>query len=116
MRTGLEKSFFCYVLLTASSSVCFAQSYLVPEKAERKWTAGAEGGWMRSLQSGSYTSMDMPFEDAKGNSGSASVFIELNITHDFVYTYFSFGLNLGLDAKRISHSMRMADSGIIVFT
>src|SRR5438876_9954667 len=66
---------------------------------------GAEGGWMRNLQSGSFKSnCDCESSGGKGNSGLASVFLEFELN-----PYLSFGAKFGLDLKSTSSSRNVTD-------
>ena len=68
---------------------------LAPEE-KHTLSIGAEGGWMRNLQSGSFRSYCecAPTHEGKGNNGLASIFVEFELN-----PYISLGAKFGLDFK-----------------
>ncbi len=75
------------------------------------WSIGAEGGWMKNVQEGSFQLICKCSVDAgKGNSAMASFFIEFAKNQ-----YVCFGMKLGLDNKLTSTSTTFRDTAVITY-
>jgi hypothetical protein len=74
------------------------------------FSIGAEGGWMRNSQSGSFQLIcKCTSEDGKGNSGIGALFAEFKVN-----SYLAFGIKLGLDHKSTLESSTITDTATIV--
>jgi hypothetical protein len=101
------------VLTTSSVFICprLKAQEIVPEE-KHSLSIGAEGGWMRNLQSGSFKTACKcgPFNDGKGNSGIADVFVEFESNK-----YLSVGIKLGWDFKSAASSFSSKDTATVTY-
>jgi hypothetical protein len=111
----MQKARYCFYAFSAISALYTGRNvkaqYLVSDE-KHSISVGAEGGWMRNIQSGSFKNKcQCPFTNASGNSGAVSMFIEFETSK-----FLSFGMNLGIDTKYISTSKSVIDTATITFS
>jgi hypothetical protein len=104
----------CALFIAPTSSAVAQEGapLLVPPVEKMQISVGAQGGWMKNTQSGSFQSnCGCTFENGKGNSGTGSVFIELGAIDNI-----SLGINFGFDYNSISSSVLVNDTATLTFS
>ena len=115
MTTWLRQHYcncaFCAIAIFFYMSPIQAQPLSPSENIH--WSIGAEGGWMRNIQSGSFVTCGCPisYDEGKGNSGAAVIFIQLELSN-----YISLGSSFGVERIYTTGSKNSNDNFNLIYS